>query len=206
MGVHQLQHPAGAYKWQRQRLQKQLVKQKLIRASLTEERTGMNQHSLRAKNGRRTSRRRGHGTGAQVLTPDWAPSPQHANHSAPSGVCCKQAPPETSRMRRNHLPKEQLPGPSARGGEATTHIRHRSPSTPIRHSILKQSGALLRRGTPAPRAPCRREGTDARPPQASRSRFPREEVAGAGVFSSDSPLDRQPPTVELRSSGEDSTF
>ena len=110
--------------------QKQLVKQKLIRASLTEEGTGINQHSLRAKDGRRTSRRRGHRTGAQVLTPHWAPSPQNVNHSSPSGVCCKQAPPETSRMKRKHLPTEQIPGLSVRGGETTSHIRHRSQSTP----------------------------------------------------------------------------
>ena len=110
--------------------QKQLVKQKLIRASLTEEGTGINQHSLRAKNGRRTSQRRRHGTGAQVLTPHWAPSPQNVNHSSPSGVCCKEAPPETSRMKSKHLPTEQIPGLSVRGGETTSHIRHRSQSTP----------------------------------------------------------------------------
>ena len=51
-----------------------------------------NQHSLRAKNGRRTSQRRRHGTGAQVLTPHWAPSPQNVNHSSPSGTIAWKIP------------------------------------------------------------------------------------------------------------------
>lgn len=104
---------------------------------------------------------------AQVLTPRWPQLPEW-HPQFPSGVCCKQAPPETSGRKRKHLPKEQIPGLSVRGGG--NHIPRQAqvsklppPPTPSR----SRAGAPLCRAMPATWAPCRRDRTDTRPPQAS---------------------------------------
>ena len=96
---------------------------------------------------------------AQVLTPRWPQLPEW-HPQFPSGVCCKQAPPETSGRKRKHLPKEQFPGLSVRG--RGNHIPRQAqvsklppPPTPSR----SRAGAPLCRAMRATRAPCRRDGT-----------------------------------------------
>lgn len=106
---------------------------------------------------------------AQVLTPRWPQLPEW-HPQFPSGVCCKQAPPETSGRKRKHLPKEQFPGLSVRGGgEPHPTSGAGLKVTPTPHSIPKQSGGTTLQSNACNTGSLQtgRDRTDTRPPQAS---------------------------------------
>lgn len=109
--------------------------------------------------------------------PHWAPSSPSVNSSSPPGICCEQAPPETSRTKREKpSQRSRFQKPLCAPGKRQRKPHHKqvSKSPPTDVPSLNRAGTPLSTGVPETRAPCKEERTDTpgdwtAPPQGSDS-------------------------------------